>query len=102
MSKSKFFIRAAIVQDDGTETLPITTVGRDAWLLDRLIRAGERGLTTLEIPAPRTSGYLFKLRGFGFEITTEYESHQGTFAGRHGRYRLRSKVRIVERSEDAA
>lgn len=101
MRKAKFYIRAAIIQEDGSETLPITTVGRDAWLLDKLMKAGDRGITTLEIPAPRTSGYLFHLRGFGFDITTEYESHTGTFAGRHGRFRLKSKVRIVERSEDA-
>ncbi len=71
-------------------------VGRDGQTLLRLVRAGEAGITTLENPAPRLSHYIFKLRRMGLDIETQDEAHGGIFAGVHGRYRLRSKVRVVD------
>lgn len=69
--------------------------GREAWALQHLILAGERGLTTLERPAPRWSAYVFKLRKLGFEVETIHEQHGGAYAGRHARYILRTPCEIL-------
>ncbi|WP_432346605.1 hypothetical protein WMC41_00470 [Shinella yambaruensis] len=98
---SKFSLRAVITLPDGSESLPVTVVGRQAWMLDQLIQAGSRGLTSIERPAPRISHYIYKLRGVGFDIDTEYEAHAGPFPGRHGRFRLLSKVQIISDSRKA-
>lgn len=94
-------LRAVIILPDGSESLPVTVIGRDAWMLDQLIEVGSRGLTSIERPAPRISHYIYKLRGFGFDIDTEYEVHAGPFPGKHGRFRLLSKIRIIEDSRKA-
>jgi len=87
MSKSK---RYFVNEGDGREIAP---VGRDAWMLDRLIAAGGGGCTSLENPAPRVSHYIFKLRTrFGLNIETITEQHDGPYAGNHARYVLRSHV----------
>lgn len=84
-----------LVNNDGTTRL-IAPRGRDAWALEELIRVGAKGLTTLERPAPRWSGYIHKLkRIYGVNIETVPEGHGGEFAGRHGRYILRSTVRVA-------
>ncbi len=70
--------------------------GREAWALRHLRDAGAIGLTTLQQPAPRWSHYIYKLRKAGLVITTTHESHGGTYAGHHGRYRLETPVRIEE------
>lgn len=70
-------------------------IGRDAWMLKELIRVGSRGLTSLENPAPRISGYVLKLRKRGLIIETIHEMHDGPFAGNHARYMLRSDVAII-------
>jgi len=70
--------------------------GREAWALRHLHNAGQRGLTTLDQPAPRWSHYVWKLRQAGLSITTETENHGGTYAGHHGRYRLETPLQIVE------
>ncbi|GLR49886.1 hypothetical protein KYK30_30200 [Shinella yambaruensis] len=97
----KLTLRAVITLPDGSQSLPVTVIGRDAWMLDQLIEVGSRGLTSIERPAPRISHYCWKLRGFGFDISTEYEEHGGPFPGRHGRFRLLSKVRIIADSRKA-
>lgn len=74
--------------------------GREAWTLRQLVTAGSVGVTTLDRPAPRWSHYVFKLRKAGLVISTDRESHGGTFPGSHGRYRLETPVTVV--SEDAA
>lgn len=82
----RYFIR----EGDGREIAP---VGRDAWMLDRLIAAGASGCTSLENPAPRVSHYIFKLRTrFGLNIETITEQHDGPYSGTHARYVLRSPV----------
>jgi hypothetical protein len=70
--------------------------GRSAWTLLRLIEAGDRGVTPLESPAPRWSHYVFVLRREGIVIETIEERHGGPYAGRHGRYLLRSPVVILD------
>lgn len=82
-----------IRKPSGTEQL---FTGREAWALKRLLDAGERGLTTIDHPAPRWSHYIYKLRRAGLSISTEYEGHKGEFAGTHGRYRLETLVEVVK------
>lgn len=77
-------------------------VGRDAWALQNLLRAGERGCTPIDTPGPRWSHYVFKLRRAGFIIETVDESHGGPFAGTHARYVLRSHVTILREMGRAA
>ena len=80
----------------------IEPVGRDAWMLDRLLEAGPSGCTSLENPAPRTSHYIFKLRTkFGLNIETITEEHGGPYAGHHARYVLRTRVTPVGAGEAA-
>lgn len=80
------------VQENDNKRL-IEPVGRDAWMLDRLLEAGGAGCTSLENPAPRTSHYIFKLRTkFGLNIETITEPHDGPYAGHHARYVLRTRV----------
>ncbi len=79
----------------GDTPLRCQAIGRDAWALAQLIQAGERGLTTLQNPAPRWSHYIFKLRRMGVLIETENEAHDGPYAGHHARYRLRSQIRVL-------
>lgn len=91
-------ITAAIEPDGGV----VTVVGRNAWTLRQLLDAGERGCTPIQNPAPRWSHYVFRLRGFGFVIETIDEGHGGPYAGIHGRYVLRSKVRVLRETEGRA
>ncbi|MHB2167455.1 winged helix domain-containing protein [Alsobacter sp. R-9] len=71
--------------------------GRLAWCLAQLVLAGERGVTPIERPAPRWSGYVDQLRDrYGLCIETIMEPHGGPYSGRHGRYVLRSRVEIID------
>jgi hypothetical protein len=69
--------------------------GRVAWALAALIAAGDRGISTIEQPAPRWSDYVHKLRRAGVVVETIAERHGGPYAGEHGRYVLRSAVAVV-------
>jgi hypothetical protein len=71
-------------------------VGREAQTLRHLVDAGAIGLTTIDHPAPRWSHYIYKLRKAGLVISTDYESHKGDFPGTHGRYRLETRVTVIE------
>jgi hypothetical protein len=80
---------------DGS-TAQISLLGRLRWALENLIRAGERGCTPIDQPAPRWSGYVHELRReFGVAISTIREPHAGPFPGRHGRYVLAVRVSPV-------
>ncbi len=69
--------------------------GRCAFYLRKLIDCGERGFSTIELQAGlRVSDGILKLRKLGFSIESATEYHRGTYAGRHCRYILRSKVRL--------
>lgn len=71
--------------------------GRRAWALTELAKAGEKGCTPIENPAPRWSAYVHELRHQeGLEIITIHEPHGGEFAGTHARYILKTKLEILE------
>ena len=94
----KLRVIAKIEPDGGVHEV----VGRDAWALLNLIRAGERGCTPITTPGPRWSHYVYKLRKAGFIIETIDENHGGPFAGTHARYVLRSQVTILREMGRAA
>jgi hypothetical protein len=69
--------------------------GRNAWCLNELIKAKDKGCTPIERPAPRWSEYIRCLREAGINIETIYEPHGGSYRGTHGRYVLRSELRVI-------
>jgi hypothetical protein len=71
---------------------PIVVPKRAAWFLDELVKAGTQGVTTINYPGVRIGDCVLKLRKAGVNVQTLYELHSGEFAGRHGRYILRSNV----------
>lgn len=85
----------------GTAGRTLKVKGRDAWALHALLRAGERGVTPIERPAPRWSHYIFKLRRAGLIVETIDEPHAGAYAGHHARYVLRSDVEVLEEERAA-
>ena len=79
-----------------------TAIGRDAWALMALKDAGERGVTSIENPAPRWSGYIHNLRRAGIPIETVHEKHGGPYPGTHARYVLRAASFTIENLEPGA
>ena len=73
-----------------------TLTGRNAWALAELIKAGEKGCTPMDNPAPAWAAYVQNLRAMGFDIETITEPHGGPFKGHHGRYVLHSDVTVIE------
>ncbi len=93
-------LSSSLVTDaDGSER-EVRFKGRDAWALDELIAAGRAGCTPITRPAPRWSGYVYKLRRGGLCIETLHESHGGEFRGHHGRYVLKSRVRRISTADE--
>lgn len=79
----------------------LTFIGRDAWALRQLMAAGTSGVTPIDQPAPRWSHYIYKLRKAGIVISTEHIAHAGPFPGTHGRYRLETKLIVLEKKDAA-
>jgi hypothetical protein len=75
----------------------LTFEGREADTLKRLIARGEAGLTSIENHGPRISHYVMKIRRAGIAVEMIREPHDGGFPGKHGRYFLRSPLRVLER-----
>lgn len=97
MSFPRTNIYAQIPHESGLLTVEL--VGRYALTLSALITAGSRGITALEMSswALRLAHYIHVLRkDYGLDISTEHENHGGQFPGRHGRYRLHTRVRILD------
>ncbi len=76
--------------------------GRLGWTMYQLAQAGPRGVTPLECPALRWSGYIFDLRKMGIPIETEMEEHAGAYRGRHARYRLTCDATVTLVGGEAA
>jgi hypothetical protein len=70
--------------------------GREAWTLACLTEVRERGIIPLERPAPRWSAYVHSLRKRGLVIDTIDEPHAGPYSGTHGRYVLRTQLRVLK------
>ncbi|TPJ38206.1 hypothetical protein FJ437_30810 [Mesorhizobium sp. B2-6-6] len=71
--------------------------GRAGWMLTKLVEAGKRGVTTLELPAGiRVAHAVYLLRRDGFIVSSENETHGGDFPGRHSRYRIETPLSIVD------
>lgn len=86
---------------EGAEAKRVTIPGRFGWCLEKLIAAGDKGVTAFDEIGPRLSHYIFGLRRFhGLTIETRDERHGGQFSGTHGRYVLKTKARVV--ADDAA
>jgi hypothetical protein len=96
----KLCFRATIHGPDA-EPVTVAVSGRPAWALLSLMRAGKRGCTPIERPAPRWSDYIFRARALGFNIETIHEGHEGSFAGHHGRYVLHDTVSVKGGTLDA-
>jgi len=92
--KSSHAVYAVTAQDG--HAFQLTLKGRNRWAMQQLIRAGQRGCTPIDNPAPRWSAYIFNLRKFGVEIETVSEPHGGKYSGTHARYVLRSDVWPME------
>lgn len=77
--------------------------GRAAWMMTKLVEAGKRGVSPLDLPTGvRVAHYVFLLRREGFVVSTEHESHGGPFPGTHALYRLETEVTIVDDMSAAA
>ncbi len=94
MSRMRLYLEVEILDNPDAPSI-IYLKGRDAWALFALYSAGIRGCTLLSHAGPRWSGYVHKLRKAGLMVETVHESHGGLFAGRHARYVLRSRVRLL-------
>ena len=79
-------INATLVGGDCPRTFQLN--GRIGWTFYQLWRAGAKGVSPVECPALRWSGYVHQIRQMGIPIDTEMEPHGGTYKGRHARYRL--------------
>lgn len=84
-----------IIRRNGEVVRTTEVIGRVAWAMLSLMRAGSTGCTPITRPAPRWSDYVFRLRGLGFNVETIDESHGGAFAGSHAKYVLHDQVSIV-------
>ncbi|MFD0978211.1 winged helix domain-containing protein [Tropicimonas aquimaris] len=81
-----------ITPSAGGDPFRIVVCGRDRWALDQLRKAGAKGCTPINNPAPRWSAYVFNLRELGVPIDTIHEPHGGEFSGTHARYVLRGQA----------
>jgi hypothetical protein len=70
----------------------LTFKGRDAWAFLELIKAGDDGITPLDTPGPRWSGYVQHVRKAGLVIETIHEPLCGPCPGTHALYVLGSDV----------
>lgn len=70
--------------------------GRQAWMLNQLIEAGEEGFTAKDAPGARVSDYIRRLRLEGVPIETVRQKHGGAFPGIHGVYVLQAEVTKVD------
>ncbi|MDX8438332.1 winged helix domain-containing protein [Mesorhizobium australafricanum] len=90
----KKFTIVVKVEPDGQ---PVRLDGRSAWMMKKLVEAGKRGVSTIDLPAGvRVAHYIFLLRRAGFVISTEHASHGGLFSGVHAVYRIESPISILE------
>ncbi|UOA27878.1 hypothetical protein [Pseudosulfitobacter sp. DSM 107133] len=76
--------------------------GRLGWAMVQLANAGAKGVTPIERPAPRWSGYVFDLREMGIPIATHLEPHEGSYPGTHARYVLSCDAKVDLLGQEAS
>jgi len=86
---------------DTPEPGPVTVIGRDAWALLELHRAGDCRCTPLTHPGPRWSGYVHKLRKLGLRIETVTESMTARLRATMPATCCESRMRDLRRLIDA-
>lgn len=94
---SKLTLNFIVEYSTGPEEIILK--GRFAQTLDALVKAGEKGITALDIAhwAIRLSHYIYILRkDFYLQIDMVEEPHGGPFPGRHGRYTLKTKCTPID------
>jgi hypothetical protein len=94
MRKTSLMITFSI-RPDGAKHIAL---GRAAWALQQLLKAGDKGCTPITHPGPRWSHYVWLLRGMGVLIETIHEPHGGPFPGTHAKYTLKSELDIISDS----
>jgi hypothetical protein len=87
------------VRVGGVDGHVVKVNGREAWALQCLLLAAEKGCTPITTPGPRWSAYVHDLRAAGINIETVHEPHGPPFVGTHARYILRSPVEVLQRTE---
>lgn len=93
LANKKFTLTVKVDPDGRTVRLE----GRAAWMMAVLVKAGKRGVTTIELPAGiRVSHAVYLLRREGFIISMQREAHGGEFSGVHGRFKIETPCSIVE------
>ena len=92
-------IKLKIVWKMSDREIEKTLIGRNAWALNELVKAAEKGCTPIDNPAPAWAAYVQNLRAMGFDIETIYEPHDGLYKGRHGRYVSKDALEIIEWTE---
>lgn len=96
-ARAQLSIRVQILDDNNNASgFPITVVGREYYTLRKLIDAGDRGISLMDHIGPRISHYIFKLRKHGIAIETRDEKHGGDYPGYHARYRLCSRLSVLQ------
>ena len=90
--------KPTLVVRTAPDTEPVALIGRVAQTLALLMRKGAAGVTSGEASplgwARRTSQYVFRLRGYGFEIETHREkAFDGVVIAR---YVLTSPVEVLQ------
>ncbi len=85
--------RLKVRLDDGSE---MRFRGREAWTMHLLNERGEVGISSLDYIGPRLSQYVFNCRGKGIVIETVDQPHGGAFPGGHGKYVLRTPMKVLE------
>jgi hypothetical protein len=94
LSRMRLYLEVEILDNPETPSF-VVLKGRDAWALLELHHADIGGCTPLTNMGPRWSGCVYNLRKAGLMVETVHESPGGPFAGRHARYVLRSRVRLL-------
>lgn len=94
-------MKVNVLLREGECSRTFTLKGRLGWTMHQLAQAGSRGLSTIERPAPRWSGYVHDLRKLGISIETEMEPHEGAYRGHHARYRLACAVEVTPVAPEA-
>ena len=97
-------LRAAVIEANLDYPLlssrrEIEVVGRFAQTLRALVEAGPKGVTALDLAhwAVRLSHYVWVLRHrHGLHIDMVEDRHGGDYPGKHGRYFLRSQIRLID------